>query len=582
MKPRSPLSSTDIVTPVILTVGLQDLPTRTTWGDARLVAAHTVDDVLETFARERVALFVLGPLLNPSDAHRLLTRRVAEFRASPALNIVCGVGAETALFQDCIDRDSLFYLARGALTDADLVSLAGAALNRAFAASVDESPAASIDNEFSLESLREFHSRVSMQENVLDVADIVVETARGLLSADNVRCLIVDEHTDALWSRDSVSREEMIESASSGLVGYVARTGERILLGSIANDPRYDPDADNPSRSPDVCFLAEPVFSASGAVAAVIAGVRRNSVPFSAADSQILKQLACSTTPVLSLLLLGEKLRRSSADHLAARRDRDIYREEALEHHARGAPLEGHLLKSVSSWVKWVHGVAVGGIVAVGLGLLMFMRVDEYASGAAVVRPRVQIALTAATAAVVRSVDVVVGQRVAAGALLVHTVRPGDHEEEPLWAPAEGVVASLTARPGQWLAPGDTVATIVDASAGYEVIVVVPASYEPRISPGMSLALRLHGYGDSSEVIPIEHVGPVILNRTEAAPYTGDLIPVTGPLVVLRARLPKRTFGAAGRRYPYRSGLTGDADVTVDTQSALTTLIPALKGLTTR
>ena len=104
MERRDQSSGTDAA-PVILAIGFDDSIDRTSWGDGRLVTASTVHEVVQTFTRECVALFALGPRLSPLEAHRLLTRRVAEFRASPALNVVCGVGSEAALFQDAIDSD---------------------------------------------------------------------------------------------------------------------------------------------------------------------------------------------------------------------------------------------------------------------------------------------------------------------------------------------------------------------------------------------------------------------------------------------------------------------------------------------
>ena len=572
------LHGTDDATPVVLTIGFHDSLSRTSWRDVRVVTARMIDDVLETFTRELVALFVMGPLLSPKEAHRLLTRRLLEFPESRALNIVCGAGTDAAMFQEYIDNDSIFYLARGSLSDDDLHSLARSAIDRARPV-VGDTREVSTGTGLAPDSLREFYARVSMQDNLPAVADLVVETAQGLLSADTVRCFMFDWRTDALWSRDPVSREVTIESASAGLVAYVARTGERVVLANVTDDARYDQEVDNPRGLPDACFVAEPVFRSRGAVAGVVAAVRRGTAgPFSTDERRLLEQLVVYVTPVINLLVLEEELCQSTADHLGA--GTDIYRKEAVEHHARGLSLEGHLLTAAPPWLKWGHWIALGTFVALGLAALMLMKVHEYASGSAVVRPRVQTVLTAATAAMVRSVDVSVGQRIAAGALMVHTVRPGANGEEPLWAPAAGVVASLTARPGVWLAPGDPVATIVDDAAGFEVIAFLPASYEPQLSPGMPLMLRLNGYADSSELLSIEQVGPVILNRAEAIPYMGDSVPFTGPLIVLRARVPKATFGSAGRRYPYRSGLTGGADVAIDARSALTTLIPALKAVT--
>src|SRR5207245_1203687 len=146
----------------------------------------------------------------------------------------------------------------------------------------------------------------------------------------------------------------------------------------------------------------------------------------------------------------------------------------------------------------------------------------------AVVRVDKRLDLTTATGGVVVAVDVQPGAHVRAGQTLVHfqttqetaelerinrevqlqTLRylrePADEnakgalaglraaqeqaqghlKERSVIAPRAGVVTNLRTRPGQMLAPGDVVATLVDEKSAFTIIALVPGQFRPMLKQG--------------------------------------------------------------------------------------------------
>jgi len=73
-------------------------------------------------------------------------------------------------------------------------------------------------------------------------------------------------------------------------------------------------------------------------------------------------------------------------------------------------------------------------------------------------------------------------------------------------------------------------------------------------------------------------VGPSEARRYLGAEI-GDSVQLTGPVVILKARLPRPTFQAESRIYRFHNGMHGNAEVEVRREKILVTLVPGLKAL---
>ncbi|EPX65005.1 hypothetical protein D187_000430 [Cystobacter fuscus DSM 2262] len=301
-----------------------------------------------------------------------------------------------------------------------------------------------------------------------------------------------------------------------------------------------------------------------------------------------------------------------------------IFREEALRHH-EGTQEEGDLLRISPKWTRWTYWVLLALVLAAALYSLLGT-LPEYASGPAMVKVEGRGELTVESPGIVASVEVRPGQRVEAGQPLVRFLsreetatleriqrefelqlvrvlqNPADEaarqaltslraERElaqarqrarTLRAPRAGVVSALKVREGQYVNPGESVASITGDEVRVTLVALLPGGYRPRLEPGKPLRVELNGFSHEYQTFTIQSVGDQILGPNEVRRYLGadhgDAVTLEGPLVVVRASIPATTFSIKGKTFNYFDGMLAQADVRVRTERILVTLIPGLKG----
>lgn len=304
---------------------------------------------------------------------------------------------------------------------------------------------------------------------------------------------------------------------------------------------------------------------------------------------------------------------------------RRLFRDEAVAYQRR-REVDGDILRLSPSWARRSYWVLVL-VLASTLGFAVLGTVNEYATGPCLVRIDPKVELTSVRAATVRSVEVLPGQRVAAGEILVRLddaeemadlarvnkeqeltlVRllrdPTDKtaterlvvlhaqreqavarsDERLVRAPSDGVVTDVRIRPRQHLDAGDPVLALVGASPTVSIVALLPAHERPLVRPGMPLRLELAGFPYAYQDLTIEGVGDEVVGPEEVRRYFGpdlaDTVPPHGPVVLLRAKLLSGSFVANDRVLDYYDGMQGQVEVRVRAERVLVALLPGLRWL---
>ncbi|WP_394844474.1 HlyD family efflux transporter periplasmic adaptor subunit [Pendulispora brunnea] len=292
-------------------------------------------------------------------------------------------------------------------------------------------------------------------------------------------------------------------------------------------------------------------------------------------------------------------------------------------------PREGDVLRLETSWTTWSFRVVLAAAVATVIGIAIF-DVTEYARGPAIVRVEGRRPLVTTVAGVVETVHVQPGQRVEKDQALVTLSAPMEEAEyrrantefrlslaallrDPgdqalksslaslkpkrdnaaqianariVRAPHAGIITDVRVRPGQYLTANEVVAGVAPTGARASLVCLLPGEYRPRLKAGQRLRFSLEGYKFEYRTVEVESVGEEVVGPTEMRRYLGqelgDTIALQGPTVLVKARLPARTFTADGQTYAYVEGLIGRADVAIRKEPIIVVLIPALKSLTHR
>jgi len=314
--------------------------------------------------------------------------------------------------------------------------------------------------------------------------------------------------------------------------------------------------------------------------------------------------------------------------HTDDARSRRIFRSDFLREYRRRADT-GDVLKLSPRWVQPCYWLVIALAVA-GLSYGDFGRVHEYDCGPDVVRFTDRADLTALSEGTVADVLIRPGQPVLPGQTLVRFYSgeesaelerverefqlqlvnllrdPSDPdarqsmarlraerermrshlEERAVRAPIAGTASDIRIRPGQHLALGDPVITVVGTSPQLNVVVVLPGHYRPLLKPGLPLRLQLTGYPYVHQDLAVTAIGDEIVGPGAIRRYLGedigDAVPLSGPAVLVYVSLPRRGFRWEGRERPYYDGMLGRAQVSVRNQSVLVALIPGLRALLER
>ncbi|HEY8020889.1 MAG TPA: GAF domain-containing protein [Thermoanaerobaculia bacterium] len=604
--------------------------------DARVEAAEGEAEILSRLERQRVAVLCLGPRISGLRARRLLEES-ARVSCAPTLHLLTAAGPDPTLFQDLIDEDRIFYLSLEPVAPADLEALLQSALERARRLAAPDpgaeggppAPSAAPSTALARQTL-EVARRLAAQRDLPSCCELLREACAELADADRAHVLLYDRASETLWSRaPGLGAEERRESATVGLVSFVARTGRPVAVERLAGDPRYEREADDPEGSGEERLIAVPVAGEDGGPLAVLAAVRSGErSAFSPGDLDALALLAAHVALPLRQALEAERLEDAERRRETGLRDSslDVFRQEALAHHTAAQAHEGDLLQLSPRWTRWTYRLLLA-VLAAGILYLCLGRLDDYAAGPAVVRFAGLTELTATAPGSVAAVAVRPGQRVAAGAPLVllysateladrnrierefelrlidRLRNPGDLAsaqalaalraereqadarlaERTVRAPAAGIVGDVRVRPGVAVVPGQILLSLAGGEARAQVAVLLPGQYRPLLARGLPLRLELQGYPYSYQRLAVRAVGDEVVGPEEARRYLGpeiaDGAAIEGPVVLVFADLPSPTFAADGRRYRFHDGMWGRAEVRVRSERILEAMVPGFKAL---
>jgi len=305
--------------------------------------------------------------------------------------------------------------------------------------------------------------------------------------------------------------------------------------------------------------------------------------------------------------------------------NRGVFRKEAIEHYV-GQRMEGDVLRFDMRWLTWTYRIVGAAGIAAVLYIVLF-DVNEYAAGQAFIRVEGRRALMNAHGGTVEAVNVQPGEHVKEGQTLVtltahaeegelkrasaefslHLAQllrdPSDRSAKQslaslrprrdqakqiararfIRAPYAGVITDVRARQGQHIEAKSVVVGIAPLDAEFSLVCVVPGDYRPMLKKGQDVRFALDGYKFEYRSVKVESVGEEVIGPVEMKRFLGpeiaEAFPIDRPSVLVRGKLPVRTFQADGQTYNYVEGLTAKVDISVRREPIIVVLIPALKAL---
>ena len=320
----------------------------------RLVHAKDAGDALRILAEGGVAALLLGPHAPLPQVLDLVAHGTTDPSGNPPpATIVLYSGSEPDALQKFVDAAKIFYLAHGEVSAEQLQKLVAYG-TRHFALMAKRSRDPLAADAESAERLLDLCARLPMQTDLASAGRLIIEIGRDVLQAKMVQCFVYDSDAETITPADASESEKWTYSAASGLVAFVARTGERVCLDRVGMDPRYDFDIDAPLEMRSARFLAEPILGPAGLPAGVLTAVRSTEqAPFADDDIRMIELLAECSAPTFNQILLQNRVQAVLARRASgSEANSGIFRQEALDYHVRSWDQQGDVLKVLPTWLR--------------------------------------------------------------------------------------------------------------------------------------------------------------------------------------------------------------------------------------
>jgi membrane fusion protein (multidrug efflux system) len=514
------------------------------------------------------------------------------------------------------------YAVRAGLPDDQLQAVitavaTGSALASPASPSAPETPAEALLAQLAFGASRKLAAATDLPSTERTAVSAIIE----LLDVDRAYCLFYESTSGGLWSEVRQQSGSDDRTAVGGMAGWSARTGLPCTVQVGGDDPRYLGSLDDPDGDGADQVMVQPIIGADSKVHAVLIGVRRaRRAPVGARESKLLSRFAALVAPLLDQLaahVAGQQLMEPEAP--------GMFRAEATE--AAQIRTWGDVIRVTPGWLSWAYWLLVV-CIAGSVAFVSLAKVSVYSAGPAVIRSMARTSVTTRTAGNVASVEVVPGDKVAAGDLIArlddidqrtalervhkefesqlrnHMLDPADAnadaavrslttgleqartalDDRAIRAPSSGVVSELRVRPGQHVEPGDIAASVVDGNTGLEVVALLPGEDRPQLAPGMEIRLELAGYRYAYQRVSIETMSSDVISPTEARRVLGtevaDSLALNGPVVLVRGRIASPEFIVDEHVYRYHDGMLGAAEVRIRQERIIVALIPGLRRLT--
>jgi hypothetical protein len=564
--------------PLIVTIGIgQRLQGMQSKG-LRVLNAETLEDLQSLYRNEQVAVIIFGPALTPIQirAHLHTYNDKSSLRA---IYILLFESSSQAGIQRLIDDDVFFYHGHSSLGDYELRVLVHAALcvYMQRCSSTSTKQLSSLDGD----RFRHFCFTLAREHRLRDIGTLFSAEIVALLEASTARCLSYDPNRD-MFRFDVNDSYSKTCDVSTGLIGYAARTGEGMRIPFATRDPRYDPNADNPTNQAEIHFIAHPIRNFDGSVFGVLTAVRSpDSEPFSVENEVCLEALATWMAPLLQMIWSELS---TTMDEVASSTTSHIFRKEAIKSYDDNDSV-GKPVWKIPQWLLWSHMLSVI-FLSVGLAYLFLARAPEVISGPAVIRVKGKTTVEALGSGIVSEILVSRGDRVSKGDVLLRIEpNPGDslldRIRKEVRAPINGTVADIWIRSGQPVNAGEGVLTLSAGEGGNEAIALLPGTYAPQVHARMAIVLRIDGYPQSREMFAIHDVDAENISSNDADRYIGKetahTLNITAPVLLVRVEVPEDSFKSSSERFAYHDGMTAHAEVRVRREPLLFTLIPGVK-----
>lgn len=164
--------------------------------------------------------------------------------------------------------------------------------------------------EYRLQLLAKFGGLISQETNLSKLLDLIADQVEKILSAERCSIFILDKQTDELWSRlaRGIVGSEIRVPMGSGIVGWVAKTGQSLNIEDAYKSDEFNPEIDRITKFKTRNVLAVPLRNVKGKIIGVFEVINKINGNFTDEDEGLLNLISSLAAGAIESAQLYESL----------------------------------------------------------------------------------------------------------------------------------------------------------------------------------------------------------------------------------------------------------------------------------
>ncbi len=200
-----------------------------------------------------------------------------------------------------------------------------------------------------LDTIFDYLTRIARERSIDKILRLIADFGRDVVSADRCTVWLLDEKKNILWTRVAHGVDRIEIPRDKGIAGFVAKSGDPLIINDPYSDPRFDKDVDKQTGYRTYGIIALPIRNSSGKLIGVVQ-VLNSRTPlkkFTVKDQEHLVLAASYAGNQLEAVLLQEELDLTQKEIIFTLAETGEMRSKETGHHVKRVAEYSKLLGSL-------------------------------------------------------------------------------------------------------------------------------------------------------------------------------------------------------------------------------------------
>ncbi|MCF6335452.1 MAG: HD domain-containing protein [Spirochaetales bacterium] len=188
-----------------------------------------------------------------------------------------------------------------------------------------------------LKTIFQYVVRIANERDVDKLLVNLADMGRDLVTADRCTVWLIDKKTEKIWSKVAHGIDRIEIPLSKGIAGYVAESGEHVVINNAYEDDRFDQQVDKATGYTTRNILALPIEDSQGEIIGVYQAINKmtGNRKFSKKDLEHLLLAASYTGKQLESLALQEEIESTQREIILTLAETGEMRSKETGNHVR-------------------------------------------------------------------------------------------------------------------------------------------------------------------------------------------------------------------------------------------------------